>query len=815
MRISLVFGGVLGALLAGPAIPEGDSALVIFKDGFTISGIVREERKLEIEENIRFSVPSGFLYVDDGPRRIIFSTSPTQLIEVLKDDPARKENIRLLRPGSSGRADKILPGWQVENITHWDKRLERVVKVDTQRGKIEIGQRVVVLSTEFIQVQSLKFHWNPAYKTRELGPDTVRAMVDTWYQLHKKDFTEPQRRMEIFKFLYQAGWYDHAEKELDDLIKDFPTEKSLAEPSKEKLRGLRATLFAEEIERSHQVGQHREVEKRLEFFFRNDGAKLVSEKTLIGVQALKNKYDTARAKLRQAQEFLKDLPGRLAVEDRKFFAQAARQIELGLHFDTLPRLHTFLVHAEQHERDLKEKRKPSHPVDEVLALALTGWMRGDAAAETDVKLACALWQIRQLLLDKEAAVEPILSHCKVHGLTPDVVAQLIPLLPPPDPPEMKQNPVLLELTVRDARQGEYWVQLPPEYHPERPYPVLIVLHAGGEKANEMMARWSQLAAQKGYILVAPVWGTRLRSMYQYSEREHALVLDTIRDLRRRFNIDSDRVFLYGREQGGLMAYDVGLSHPDQFAGVLPQNASPKYLRGGGIDFASRYWSNAQYLPFYVVDGDFNGNSPVHNRTIFKEWIRWQYPCILVEYKGRGTEWFSEELPIMFDWMNCKRRMHPTRELGRYSTSGSSEGEEFKTMRETDNRFYWLSTDHIVPGCLNSIGDWKHQRLPAKLQANILSANQAVIKVNPKDGGGIIQKANIYNQINLRTSGVKQVTVWIGPNMIDFTKPVVVRHNTTQIGGQMRIQPSLQTLVEDFLYYWDRQRLFFAKIELKL
>jgi len=44
---------------------------------------------------------------------------------------------------------------------------------------------------------------------------------------------------------------------------------------------------------------------------------------------------------------------------------------------------------------------------------------------------------------------------------------------------------------------------------------------------------------------------------------------------------------------------------------------------------------------------------------------------------------------------------------------------------------------------------------------------------------------------------------------------VVRHNSAQIGSQLKLQPSLQTMLEDFLYTWDRQRLFFAKIDLKL
>src|SRR5204863_684995 len=126
---------------------------------------------------------------------------------------------------------------------------------------------------------------------------------------------------------------------------------------------------------------------------------------------------------------------------------------------------------------------------------------------------------------------------------------------------------------------------------------LIVLHDAGEKPAAMLPRWSAQAAEHGYILVAPEWrtGPQLGGGYGYSEQEHAAVTETLRDLRRRFNVDSDRVFLFGLGQGGLMAFDVGLTHPDLFAGVIPMGASPQY-------FAERCWRNGQYLPFYVVTG---------------------------------------------------------------------------------------------------------------------------------------------------------------------------------------------------------------------
>ncbi len=67
----------------------------------------------------------------------------------------------------------------------------------------------------------------------------------------------------------------------------------------------------------------------------------------------------------------------------------------------------------------------------------------------------------------------------------------------------------------------------------------------------------------------------------------------------------------------------------------------------------------------------------------------------MEYKGRGIEWFGGEVPNIFDWMRNKQRAFPLHQLG---TDGIGEafGNEFCTMRPTDNRFYWLTTDDAGP-----------------------------------------------------------------------------------------------------------------------
>ena len=69
--------------------------------------------------------------------------------------------------------------------------------------------------------------------------------------------------------------------------------------------------------------------------------------------------------------------------------------------------------------------------------------------------------------------------------------------------------------------------------------------------------------------------------------------NSLRDACRRFSIDTDRVFLSGHSMGGDAAWDIGLAHPDLWAGVIPIVAqSDRYC--------TLYWENARYVPFYVV-----------------------------------------------------------------------------------------------------------------------------------------------------------------------------------------------------------------------
>ncbi len=807
---------VLATLLAGPGEEKVLGDLVIFKDGFVVRGRVKEPRKLEIDGGVPIVIPSGFMYVDDGARRVIFVPASSQLIDAVKQDPSLdKDLVKILRPPSRIQIKRMPSWWQVDSMGSFDDAWIRPVTLKTKSGgTIDFKQRIVALTPKYLQIQSQIYQWDPCYLTSELAPELARQLLFQHFQ-GQKNLTEPQKRLEIFRFLFQAGWLDHAGKELVALERDHPEVALSLEPEKQNLKTVRANLVVEDVERLHKVGQHQAAYERLSQFLKNDLAKLAKNKAL--AQDYLTKYETAQKKMEDAGVLLNSLLKQLESDPEEVFTRAKTEITRQLNFDTIARLENFLTYAQQHDRQIKSGKSPTQTADEILALALTGWMHGNPGADTDGKMAQAQWTARQLLLTLQKSDNPpaaqaaLIGYCEKTKITADVLAQIIRTLPPADPPKKQEGRIFkVEIAAPDSPGGEYWVQLPPEYHANRQYPVLLTLHAGDETPLDSLKRWAALAADQGYILVAPAWRTGRGTAYQYSAAEHHLVLDCIRDLRRRFQVDSDRVFLYGRRQGGVMAYDVGLSHPDQFAGVLPQNASPKF-------FPLRYWSNAQYVNVYVVEGDGNGNNPRENREIFQHWIRWHYPAMYVEYKGRGAEWFAGELPIMFDWMSRKKRSHPLRELGRLNSAKTYDSESFKTHRTCDNRFYWLSTEpkSILPHCLNSARNWDNRTQPAFMLGQIRTGNQVNLKfVDPKKDG-VADNVRIWNQINVTTSGLKQLTIWLGPNMIDFTKPTAVIHNGQRVGGARKIQPSLTTLLDDFYYTGDRQRVFFAKIDINL
>ncbi|MBO0699694.1 MAG: hypothetical protein J2P46_14960, partial [Zavarzinella sp.] len=470
--------------------------------------------------------------------------------------------------------------------------------------------------------------------------------------------------------------------------------------------------------------------------------------------------------------------------------------------DTLSRLDMFVTLAERAEKDAKEGRKPSYSPDDLLAAAITGWHLGKVAAEPKVGSAYKCWTTRQMALDylhtpDKGARQRVLNGYLAgsNALAYDELEKLVSLLPPPDAPdELPKGTARIDLVPSVAYPNgvSFFVRLPDDYQPGRSYPLLVLLADPvlDRTPDYFLDRFGDLPAKHGYIVAAPVWwNTQKYVGYTYTKEEQGTVLQLLRHLRRAFQVDSDRIFLWGNGEGGSMALDVGASHPDLFAGIIPVNPSV-YQR---LYIPAEYWVNFQQLPVYMILGDRFGPSVEAIHMMSERWMPRGFPALVVSYKGRGQEWFSEELPYAFDWMDRKRRADPGKTVGPPRYDGRTTVPGFSSVRLSDNRFHWLSSDDIRPD--STMNPVLNGRLgtPAKFSASVLEGNMIDVKVR----------------------GVRQLTVWFGKGLVDYSKPVTVKLGHDSKPVKKLIAPEIPVLMEDLYERGDRQRPYFARMDFKV
>lgn len=140
----------------------------------------------------------------------------------------------------------------------------------------------------------------------------------------------------------------------------------------------------------------------------------------------------------------------------------------------------------------------------------------------------------------------------------------------------------------------YTVYIPPDYTPDKAWPLMVVLHGGSSNGNLFLGvvlgnnmnwkeydfhlwdtyepRWSPpwiVAAADGYGQVLWRW---------MGEQD---VLDVIEDIQRNYNVDAGRVVLSGLSNGGVGAYAIGTRHAYRFSVVQAMAGAPSWRMYAG------------------------------------------------------------------------------------------------------------------------------------------------------------------------------------------------------------------------------------------
>jgi hypothetical protein len=226
--------------------------------------------------------------------------------------------------------------------------------------------------------------------------------------------------------------------------------------------------------------------------------------------------------------------------------------------------------------------------------------------------------------------------------------------------------------------------------------------------------------------------------------------------------------------GGDATWDIGLSHPDLWAGIIPIAAAvDKYV--------AMYWENAEYVPFYLVSGQLDGEHSSRNARDLDRYFKHGYNCTVADYEGRGHEHFSDEILRLFDWM------------GRYKRDFFPKEFTCRSMRPWDNFFWWIELDGLPERSIVDPNNWPPPR-------GTLAVNTEA-EINEKNG------------INVKT-GAAGVTIWLSPEIVNFEQPIRIMVKGSQLkSSDPSIDPNLKVLLEDARTRGDRRHPFWAKVEM--
>ena len=772
-------------LVVGNAFSEE----LLLKDGRVLKGKLGQVASLA--EKPQPPDPDGMgpirsiLFVDDDLRRTFVSTRQRQPVPVRRDSPGEVEE-RFNIPQREARSGRMVQSvGPVLKITPFDEFGRRTFIFNTPRGEVAVVQGITLLTPTWAKVEGLKYVWDMRIATSSIPRDVLHRIL-----MKQIDPTKVEHHKKIARFYLQSERYSEARAALEAIPKLFPENPELEEslaPTIRRLRQLGAGRLLAELKLRRTAGQHKMVYEKLKAFPSED----VAGEILQAVREMVQQYDGLMAQGKGIGEQFDALFELIEEEDvREKIEPIGKEIRAELNVNTLSRMAAFRQSVDDPDMLPQEK----------LALAISGWLLGSDAAIENMAVARSVYRVRGLV--RQYLNEPVkLNRNRIfgyfqseEGATPKLVAALLAHMKParelPEPiAEDKPGyyeleiPGLLLQGLAEQLSIQYLVQLPPEYDPYRKYPAIVTLRGVGTTAEQQIDWWAGdwadggwrrgQATRHGYIVIAPRWTAEHQKKYGYSAREHAAVLNSLRDACRRFSVDTDRVFLSGHSMGGDAAWDLGLAHPDLWAGVIPIVArSDRYC--------SLYWENAKRLPFYVVLGEKDGAMMAKNSRDLDRYLKRGYNCTVVEYRGRGHEHFHEEILRLFDWTGRFRRNFFPREF------------TCSTMREWDNYFWWIELQGMPPKSMVDPVNWPPKRgtLPVQVKAKLLNTNG----------------------INIRT-GTSRVSVWVSPEMLDFDLRANVVVNGRRLNSRDPfIQPDLLTLLEDVRTRGDRQHPFWAKVD---
>jgi predicted esterase len=307
------------------------------------------------------------------------------------------------------------------------------------------------------------------------------------------------------------------------------------------------------------------------------------------------------------------------------------------------------------------------------------------------------------------------------------------------------------------------LEVPPEYVPSRSWPLRVTLHGGvgrpAPRAGDEPGRplTNRIPGAPELVLHPRAWAQS--EWWTAGQVENILtLLDTVK---RRYNVDESRVYLTGISDGGTGAYFLAMRQTTPWAACLPLNGHPSVLANPDVGADGQlYPANLANCPLRIVNGGRDRLYPAASVAPLVEMFK--HGGIPLEFQvyeaaGHDTSWWPEERARFEAFLAARpRQAHPARV-------------SWETERvDRYNRFRWVVIDRLGARPSDVALEDVNRFSPA--------TTLTIPLYDRSKPSGRVDAVRAGNSIELRTRGVRELTLLLSPDAVDFAKPVVVKLN---------------------------------------
>jgi dienelactone hydrolase len=315
-------------------------------------------------------------------------------------------------------------------------------------------------------------------------------------------------------------------------------------------------------------------------------------------------------------------------------------------------------------------------------------------------------------------------------------------------------PYLVEADGAPTRMAVY---VPEDYDPARKWPLMVTMH-GHAGLCEQMLRWYRPYARKhGFILASTQAHTKYAAEgWAATESERSNPLSALEVMKKKYNIDPDRVILGGCCMGGHGTWEISMLHADRFVAGFPTIGGP-LLR----NFA--YAENMMNLPFFTYVGLKDQEPLVWNvKRAVKMLKKLGAEIRCVEYPDKGHDVVPAEDPLFFEWLGERRRnMYPKKII-------------WRANKPQHRRAYWLEIESFkgTPFDPHTAKEFRIKRRPKNDQEYRQMFIDWILKKTPCVTAELVGG----NRIKAKCSGMKQISFYLSDRILDLDRKVTITVN---------------------------------------